>query len=125
MQVRSSLFAAGCFCEVADDFALVVLGMLNDMVKFPELMPKTRLAAVRVFAKMGSSHAIANRAFKVLCLFLIPSASYAQRFSFAVCCQEFNFTVVTILRFQTVVDWSIYIFLIIKACQCTDYHSNT
>lgn len=42
LEVRSSLFAAGCFCEVADDFALVVLEMLNDMVKFPGLMPKTR-----------------------------------------------------------------------------------
>lgn len=79
LQVRSSLFAAGCFCEVSDDFALVVLGMLNDMVKFPGLMPKTRLAAVRVFAKMGCSHAIASRAFKVLCLFLILYASYAQK----------------------------------------------
>lgn len=89
MQVRSALFAAACFCEVADDFALVVLGMLNDMVKFPEIMQKTRLAAVRVFAKMGCSHAIANRAFKVLCLILILSASNAQRFSCIVCRQEF------------------------------------
>ncbi|KAG2291455.1 hypothetical protein Bca4012_007411 [Brassica carinata] len=64
LEVRSSLFAAGYFCEVADDFALVVFGMLHDMVKLPELMPKTRLAAVRVFAKMGCSHAISNRAFK-------------------------------------------------------------
>ncbi|KAH0894385.1 hypothetical protein HID58_056814, partial [Brassica napus] len=47
LEVRSSLFAAGYFCEVADDFALVVFGMLHDMVKLPELMPKTRLAAVR------------------------------------------------------------------------------
>lgn len=91
MQVRSSLFAAACFCEVADDFALVALGMLNDMVEFPETMPKTRLAAVRVFAKMGCSHAIANRAFKVLCLILIPYASNAQKFSciVLVCSQEF------------------------------------
>ncbi|CAH8345934.1 unnamed protein product [Eruca vesicaria subsp. sativa] len=65
LEVRASLFAAGYFCEVADDFALVVLGMLNDMVKFPELLPKTRLAAVRVFAKMGCSHAISSRAFKI------------------------------------------------------------
>lgn len=76
---------------MADDFALVVLVMLNDMVKFPEIMPKTRLAAVRVLAKMGSSHAIANRAFKVLCLILIPYATNAQRFSCVVlvCHQEF------------------------------------
>ncbi|KAF8102940.1 hypothetical protein N665_0190s0057 [Sinapis alba] len=74
LEVRSSLFAAGCFCEVADDFALVVLGMLNDMVKFPELMPKTRLAAVRVFAKMGCSHAIASRAFKI-CMTLMLECS--------------------------------------------------
>ncbi|KAL0727450.1 hypothetical protein Bca4012_023543 [Brassica carinata] len=74
VEVRSSLFAAGCFCEVADDFALVVLGMLNDMVKFPELMPKTRLAAVRVFAKMGCSHAIASRAFKICMALMLESS---------------------------------------------------
>ncbi|KAL0834389.1 hypothetical protein Bca101_086278 [Brassica carinata] len=74
LEVRSSLFAAGCFCEVADDFALVVLGMLNDMVNFPGLMPKTRLAAVRVFAKMGSSHAIANRAFKICMTLMLESS---------------------------------------------------
>ncbi|KAL0687804.1 hypothetical protein Bca4012_087481 [Brassica carinata] len=74
LEVRSSLFAAACFCEVADDFALVVLGMLNDMVKFPGLMPKTRLAAVRVFAKMGSSHAIANRAFKICMTLMLESS---------------------------------------------------
>ncbi|VVB12327.1 unnamed protein product [Arabis nemorensis] len=74
LEVRSSLFAAACFCEVADDFALVVLGMLNDMVKFPEIMPKTRLAAVRVFAKMGCSHAIANRAFKICMKLMLESS---------------------------------------------------
>ncbi|ESQ55358.1 hypothetical protein EUTSA_v10024260mg [Eutrema salsugineum] len=75
LEVRSSLFAAACFCEVADDFALVVLGMLNDMVKFPELMPKTRLAAVRVFAKMGCSHAIANKAFKICMKLMLMSSN--------------------------------------------------
>ncbi|KAJ0239325.1 ARM repeat superfamily protein [Hirschfeldia incana] len=74
LEVRSSLFAAGFFCEVAEDFALVVLGMLNDMVKFPELMPKTRLAAVRVFAKMGCSHAIASRAFKICMALMLESS---------------------------------------------------
>ncbi|XP_056859068.1 uncharacterized protein LOC108822651 isoform X2 [Raphanus sativus] len=74
LEVRSSLFAAGCFCEVSDDFALVVLGMLNDMVKFPGLMPKTRLAAVRVFAKMGCSHAIASRAFKICMTLMLESS---------------------------------------------------
>ncbi|CAN8274408.1 unnamed protein product [Cochlearia groenlandica] len=74
LEVRSALFAAGCFCEVADDFALVVVGMLNDMVKFPDIMPKTRLAAVRVFAKMGCSHTIAIRAFKI-CMKLMMESS--------------------------------------------------
>ncbi|XP_010439618.1 PREDICTED: uncharacterized protein LOC104723023 [Camelina sativa] len=73
LEVRSALFAAACFCEVADDFALVVLGMLNDMVKFPDIMPKTRLAAVQVFAKMGCSHAISNRAFKICMKLMLES----------------------------------------------------
>ncbi|KAG7621149.1 hypothetical protein ISN44_As04g020700 [Arabidopsis suecica] len=73
LEGRSALFAAACFCEVADDFALVVLGMLNDMVKFPDITPKTRLAAVRVFAKMGCSHTIANRAFKICMKLMLES----------------------------------------------------
>ncbi|XP_010434323.1 PREDICTED: uncharacterized protein LOC104718302 isoform X2 [Camelina sativa] len=73
LEVRSALFAAACFCEVADDFSLVVLGMLNDMVKFPDIMPKTRLAAVRVFAKMGCSHAISNREFKICMKLMLES----------------------------------------------------
>ncbi|KAG2318443.1 hypothetical protein Bca52824_011656 [Brassica carinata] len=56
LEVRSSLFAAGCFCEVADDFALVVLGMLHDIVKLPELMPNTRLAAICMKLMLESSN---------------------------------------------------------------------
>ncbi|EOA15930.1 hypothetical protein CARUB_v10004024mg [Capsella rubella] len=84
LEVRSALFAAAFFCEVADDFALVVLGMLYDMVKFPDIMPKTRLAAVRVFAKMGCSHAIVNRAFKICMKLMLESPKEDNLVSFLV-----------------------------------------
>ncbi|TXG57895.1 hypothetical protein EZV62_015724 [Acer yangbiense] len=64
LEVRASLFAAGCFSELADDFASVVLEMLVNIVTYPETVSTVRLAAVRVFAKMGFSFSIANRAYK-------------------------------------------------------------
>lgn len=65
LQVRASLFAAGCFSELADDFSSVVLEMLVNMVTSSEKESVVRLAAVRAFAKMGCTFSNANRAFKV------------------------------------------------------------
>ena len=66
------MFAAGCFSELADDFASVVLEMLVNIVTYPETVSTVRLAAVRVFAKMGFSFSIANRAYKVSSFSLNP-----------------------------------------------------
>lgn len=36
LEVKASLFAAGCFCELADDFAYVLLEVLANMLTSPE-----------------------------------------------------------------------------------------
>ncbi|XP_050232717.1 uncharacterized protein LOC126681259 [Mercurialis annua] len=64
-EVKSSLFAASCFCELAADFASVVLEMLLNIILLPEASLTIRLAGVKVFAKMGSSYSIANKAYKI------------------------------------------------------------
>ncbi|CAL1402490.1 unnamed protein product [Linum trigynum] len=53
MEVKASLFAAGCFCKFADDFAPVVLEMLPRIVASSELSSTLRAAGANVFAEMG------------------------------------------------------------------------
>ncbi|CAI0401488.1 unnamed protein product, partial [Linum tenue] len=53
MEVKASLFAAGCFCKFAYDFAPVVLEMLPRIVASSELSSTLRAAGANVFAKMG------------------------------------------------------------------------
>ncbi|KAM5553400.1 hypothetical protein ABKV19_025555 [Rosa sericea] len=64
LEVKASLFAAGCFAELSEDFARVVLEMLLHMMNSPETLPSIRLAGARVFAEVGFSHSIANNAYK-------------------------------------------------------------
>ncbi|KAJ6673293.1 C1ORF73 PROTEIN [Salix viminalis] len=64
LQAQASLFAAGCFCELAGDFVPVVLEMLVNMVTSSETLLTIRLAGTRVFAKMGPSYSVASRAYK-------------------------------------------------------------
>ncbi|KAK6283278.1 hypothetical protein POUND7_017103 [Theobroma cacao] len=52
MEVKASLFAAGCFCELANDFASVVLEMLVNMMASSETLPAVRLAGANVFTRM-------------------------------------------------------------------------
>lgn len=63
-EVKASLFAAGCFSELSDDFACVVLEMLVNMVTSSETVPAVRLAGARLFAKIGCSNSIAIKAYK-------------------------------------------------------------
>lgn len=70
LQVKASLFAAGCFCDLAADFASVALEILLNVVISPSTSMAIRIAGVRLFAKMGCSYSIATRAHKVLHLFL-------------------------------------------------------
>uniref|UniRef100_A0A5B6ZPJ9 Integrator complex subunit 7 n=1 Tax=Davidia involucrata TaxID=16924 RepID=A0A5B6ZPJ9_DAVIN len=64
LEVEASLFAAGCFSELSDDFAFVLLEILVNMLTSSETLPTVRLAGVRVFAKMGCSSSLAKKAYK-------------------------------------------------------------
>ena len=65
LEVKSSLFAAGCFAELSEDFARVVLEMLLHVMNSPETLHGIRVAGARMFAKFGFSHSIAANAYKV------------------------------------------------------------
>ncbi|XP_024991701.1 integrator complex subunit 7 isoform X4 [Cynara cardunculus var. scolymus] len=64
LEVKASLFAAGCFCEISDDFACVLLEMLVNIVLSSEMPLAGRLAGVRSFAKLGRSSAVSSRAYE-------------------------------------------------------------
>ena len=66
LEVKASLFAAGCFAELSEDFARIVLEMLPHMMNSPETLPSIRLAGARMFAKVGFSRSIVDNAYKVL-----------------------------------------------------------
>ncbi|KAE7995896.1 hypothetical protein FH972_000659 [Carpinus fangiana] len=64
LELKASLFAAGCFSELSDDFASILLEMLVNMVISSETLSAVKLAAARAFAKIGCSYSVANRAYK-------------------------------------------------------------
>ncbi|KAJ1389762.1 Armadillo-type fold [Sesbania bispinosa] len=64
-EVRASLFAAGCFCEISDDFAYITLEMLFNMMNSPAVLLPIKLAAAQVFAKFKCSYSVANKACKI------------------------------------------------------------
>ncbi|OMO80042.1 hypothetical protein CCACVL1_13200 [Corchorus capsularis] len=64
LEVKASLFAASCFCELANDFASIVLEMLVNMMASPETLPCVRLAGARALTRMVCSYSVSNRAFK-------------------------------------------------------------
>ncbi|GLT98859.1 hypothetical protein SLE2022_163350 [Rubroshorea leprosula] len=63
-EVKASFFAAGCFCELVDDFAFVVLEMLVNIMSMLATAEAMRLSGARVFANMTCSHSVATKAFK-------------------------------------------------------------
>ncbi|OVA09733.1 hypothetical protein BVC80_9101g272 [Macleaya cordata] len=64
LEVKASLFAAGCFSELSEDFACIVLEMMIKMITSPKTSSTIKLAGVRTFAKMGCSSLLASRAYK-------------------------------------------------------------
>ncbi|EXB66979.1 hypothetical protein L484_004904 [Morus notabilis] len=64
LEAKAALFAAGCFCELSDDFPCVVLEMLTNLMTSSETLSPIRLAAARLYAKMGCSYSTATRAYK-------------------------------------------------------------
>lgn len=83
LQVRSSLFAAGCFSELADDFASVVLEILVNMLASSETLAVVKVAAAQIFSKMGCSYSIAYKAYKVLLSDFIRSSTFTCLCQFA------------------------------------------
>ncbi|KAL2455153.1 ARM repeat superfamily protein [Abeliophyllum distichum] len=63
-EVKASLFAAGCFCELSDDFSNVFLEILTRMVISLEIPRDVRLAGVRAFAKLCCPFSLADKAYK-------------------------------------------------------------
>ncbi|KAL6279495.1 hypothetical protein ACE6H2_016376 [Prunus campanulata] len=50
LEVQAALFAAGCFAELSDDFACVVLEMLLHMMSSPETLPAISLKLLLEFS---------------------------------------------------------------------------
>ncbi|KAK6944447.1 hypothetical protein RJ641_025549 [Dillenia turbinata] len=73
LEVKASLFAAGCLCELCTDFANVVLEMLVNMFTSSETPVVVKLAGAKAFGKMGSSSLLANKAYRVVYLLSLPT----------------------------------------------------
>lgn len=64
LEVKASLFAAGCFSELSDDFANVLLQRLLHLLTADKTHSAVILAGIRAFAKLGPTPLSANRAYK-------------------------------------------------------------
>ncbi|KAI3965627.1 hypothetical protein MKX01_010584 [Papaver californicum] len=64
LEVKASLFAAGCFSELSEDFACIVLEVLINMITSSKTTSSLKLAGARRFTCMGTSLSLANRAYK-------------------------------------------------------------
>ncbi|KAF3790441.1 Integrator complex subunit 7-like protein [Nymphaea thermarum] len=64
MELKASLFAAGHICELSEGFAFVVLEMVVSLLTSKRACYAVKRAVTLVFAKMGSSYAIACRAYE-------------------------------------------------------------
>ncbi|KAL5573623.1 hypothetical protein UlMin_023220 [Ulmus minor] len=73
LEAKAALFAAGCFCELSDDFPCIVLELLVNLMTSSETSLPIKLAGARVFSKMGYSYSIANRAYKTGLKLLVDS----------------------------------------------------
>ncbi|KOM56515.1 hypothetical protein LR48_Vigan10g240700 [Vigna angularis] len=63
-EVRASLYATGCLCEVSDDFASVSVEMLFNIMSSSSVSLQVKLAAARVLAKCKSSYSVSHKAYK-------------------------------------------------------------
>lgn len=66
LQAKAALFAGGCFCDASDDFPLIFLEMLLNLMTSCEILPPVKLAAAHVYAKLGNSYSTATKSYKVL-----------------------------------------------------------
>ncbi|KAK1380491.1 ARM repeat superfamily protein [Heracleum sosnowskyi] len=64
MEVKASLFAAGCFSELSEDFACVVLEMVVNLIQSADVPNDVRIAGVRCLGKLGRSYTLAIKAYE-------------------------------------------------------------
>ncbi|KAK9098201.1 hypothetical protein Syun_025246 [Stephania yunnanensis] len=64
LEVKASFFAAGCFSELSDDFASILLEALINIISSSKTSFTIKLAGARAFAKLNSSSILIGRAYK-------------------------------------------------------------
>jgi hypothetical protein len=65
LQVRAALCAIGCFCEISDQFSLLALDRINDILMAVETPSKVRIQAIFVLPHMHISHEASLKAYEV------------------------------------------------------------
>jgi len=72
LQVKASLFAAGCFSEVSDDFGSVFLERLLILMTSPKTLPVLKVAGAQTLSKINYSVLLVIKSYKVshLCAYL-------------------------------------------------------
>ncbi|KAG4914701.1 hypothetical protein JHK87_052258 [Glycine soja] len=63
-EVRASLYATGCICEISDDFASISVEMLFNIMNSSSVPLPIKLDAAQVLAKCKSSYSVAYKAYK-------------------------------------------------------------
>lgn len=64
-QVKASLFAVGCFALLSEDFALITLEILLNIVGSSTSPFDVSIAAIHAIPRMQCSSTVASRAYKV------------------------------------------------------------
>lgn len=64
-QVKASLFAAGCFSEVSDDFGSVCLERLLILMTSPKTLPVLKVAGAQTLSKINYSVLLVIKSYKV------------------------------------------------------------
>ncbi|KAF9623508.1 hypothetical protein IFM89_003124 [Coptis chinensis] len=64
LEVKASIFTAGCFSELSGDFACIFLEVLINMVSSSKTSITVKLACAKAFAKLGISFTLASRGYK-------------------------------------------------------------
>ncbi|XP_073130585.1 uncharacterized protein [Henckelia pumila] len=65
LEVKASLFAAGCLCELSDDFGNVFLEILTTMLISPKISRDVKLAGAQKFGNVCCSFSLADKAYKL------------------------------------------------------------
>nr|XP_027125674.1 uncharacterized protein LOC113742147 isoform X1 [Coffea arabica]XP_027125675.1 uncharacterized protein LOC113742147 isoform X1 [Coffea arabica]XP_027125676.1 uncharacterized protein LOC113742147 isoform X1 [Coffea arabica]XP_027125677.1 uncharacterized protein LOC113742147 isoform X1 [Coffea arabica]XP_027125678.1 uncharacterized protein LOC113742147 isoform X1 [Coffea arabica]XP_027125679.1 uncharacterized protein LOC113742147 isoform X1 [Coffea arabica]XP_027125680.1 uncharacterized prot len=74
LEVKAALFAAGRFCELANDFASVLMEMLTNRLTSCETSMALKLVGGRALANMCCSLSLANRAYETGLKLLLDSS---------------------------------------------------